>query len=286
MIVLGVATDKNKYVNEFELSLKKLGYRYEILGLGGEWSGFNTKMILLIERLKECKKDDIVVCADTYDLLFVRPESDLLDVYRRKAKDRVLIGADPVCVVNCDPVSTIKCGWNDGDNPRMGYCSRPYVNGGFIMGPSVILIEMYHYALEHGNNDDQIGISRYISKHCDRFVLDYTGEAVFNYCVSTWVTPHLWGLNLPKLVNGRIEGTDIIPCVIHMPYQPADLGWRSEQVRSLVLGGEHIISGYMEYFGDWGVHVYKCIQYPIYKNFILSIVVTVTFVIIILKWLL
>ena len=77
LIILTIATEYNKYVVDWENSVKKLGYNYKILGIGVSWKGFNTKMKLILDEISEYSGDQIFAVVDCYDLLFCKDQKNL-----------------------------------------------------------------------------------------------------------------------------------------------------------------------------------------------------------------
>jgi len=282
-----VATERNRYLDEWEYSLKKLGYSYAILGMGMEWKGFNTRMELY---MKECKENpnELIVTTDSYDLLFVGSPKELEEKYNKNGS-KIVIGTDPYCEINCDNISEKQCGFSDTQNSQLGLSERNYINAGFIMGRGRDLYHGFKYALEHGEEDDQIGWSRYIARNCGKVGLDTTGEFVLNYYTHTLFMPHLWFKSLPNLVvkNNRLynEENKNYPVVVHIPYQSGDWGVRSEFVRNFVNPGRENIPQ-SQYAYEMVGHVYKNMCYPVYavfvRNVIDSIIVLVLIIIFIL----
>lgn len=266
--VLTVATEYNKYVKEWEKSVKNLGYNYKILGIGEKWEGFNTLITLILNELKKYKENDIIVIVDSYDLLLLEEPSKLLTKYKNKSNKKILIGSEGHCVINCYKEIVEKCNLHSKNNEN-------YPNTGLVIGPKKLLIDAYEYCLKHGNNDDQIGLSKYASENCDNVVLDYENDIILNYYVQNIMSPHLININLPNVIikNNRIynETDNNYPSIIHMPYQSADFGKRSEFIRNFVFPEREKITFY-EYFGDFTNHIYKALKYPVYKEYVMKIV--------------
>ena len=253
---------KNQYVKDWEVSVKKLDYRYKILGLGQKWEGFQTLFNLILKELYTRNSDEIIAITDAYDLVFVEKPKILMDRYLELARNgEVVIGIEDHCMINCDSGFINKCKTKPGK----------YINTGLIMGPVRTLIEGYEYCVKYGKDDDQIGWARFYAHNCDKVVLDYKSSLVLNYYISSFLMPHLWGKKLSELEwvpsKGFYNKTEKnYPCIIHMPYHAADMGKRSEFIRSSLFKNRKPISN-SEYFSEWTKHVKKTMSYPAYQEF-------------------
>ncbi len=275
-VILTIATDPdNRYVKEWKQSLGDYS-NYKILGENVKWDGFTTKMKLLIDQLNKYQNGQVVIVTDCYDLVFVDNPKNILNKYLNMSDgSKILIGSEDQCMINCSGEHIYACNLKG---------KQLNVNGGFVMGPAELLKEAYEYCLKYGNEDDQIGFSRFFSKNCDKFVLDTNNQIVLNYYKKSILTPHLGHEKLPELEwkNGNFVITrGSTPSVIHMPYQTADMGKRSEFVRSKLFPDRKPISN-TEYFGEWVKHVGKTMKYPAYQEFIGLVFLIIVFVVVIL----
>jgi len=258
MKILTVATDKNSYVDEWALSLEKFSFTenpsyfqksegfYKILGLGTKWKGFNTKMSEYLKELKTYEKNQIVVIVDSYDLLFLKDPRELLPLYNERADGKVVLGMESVCGANCDTEFIKTC------KTREGY----FINSGFLMGPASILIDIFSYALDHGEGHDQLGLARFVAKNCDLFYFDYDHKFVYNWFAFT---------NYKESI------------IIHMPFQTLDLGFRRKHMSKEIFPDRTVSRNYMK---DLTEHVYKALKYGIYVRticIIFSIVLLLAF---------
>lgn len=279
--VITVATEYNNYVEDWETSAKMFGYDYKILGKNVKWNGFTTLMKLILDELNKYNDDDIVLKVDCYDLLFVDHADKLFKKYKeimkKEGKMKVIIGTESHCVANCSN-DHIKVCKNINKNQK-------YINGGFVMGPVKILKEGYNYCLKHGNEDDQVGWSKYFSKNCNNVILDYNSDLVLNYYTKGILTPYLNKnkLNKIEIKNGKIynKTQNNYPMIVHIPYQSSDMGTRSEFIRNFVLPNRTKMYK-KEYFDDLKTHLSKCITYPVYKKYIMKCLITIFIILIFL----
>lgn len=238
MIVLTIATDKNKYVQEFENSLKRLGYSYKLLGLGTKWEGFVTKMKLFTEELSKLPENEIVIICDSYDILFIQSPEYILNKYNQKARGKVVIGLENITPEFCN-FSTIcdkniikQCNIN---NPY--FLNFNYPNSGFLMGPVSILKDIYKFMIVNKHKDDQFGLFKWIENNCNKCYFDYGIDFVFNYFIKTLSNKQLGVklLNHQKkeilVSNSKYQSK---PSCIHMPAHYLDFGFRSERIRNFL----------------------------------------------------
>lgn len=233
MIVFAVATDKTILVKEFEQSLIKYNYNYEILGLGMTWSGFDLKMKLYYNALKKLPKDEIVIVCDSYDVMFVQSSKKIQERYNKLASNKVVIGLEPECYESiCDKETTKVC---NIDNKKHKYYK--YINSGFIMGRADLLMDIFKFQLDTNQHDDQIGLGKWVKNNCNLCYFDYDFQFVFNY-LDTSVNFKRLKIKITNdtmKIDKNITVDGINPCVIHMPGQSNDLGKRSEIIRTFVL---------------------------------------------------
>ena len=95
-----MATDKNEPLERFIQSCNNYGLKYKILGLNEEWRGGNMaegtgggmKLNLLKEEIKDYKKDDIILFSDSYDVIFLSGEEEIMTKYNKFNTDIVFAG--------------------------------------------------------------------------------------------------------------------------------------------------------------------------------------------------
>lgn len=233
MIVLAVATNKTILVKEFEQSLIKYNYQYEILGLGITWTGFDLKMKLYYNALKKLPKDEIVIVCDSYDVMFVQSSDVIQEKYNTLASNKVVIGLEPECYESiCDKETTTIC---KIENNKHEYYK--YINSGFIMGPANLLMDIFKFQLDTNQHDDQVGLGKWVKNNCNLCYFDYDFQFVFNYLDTSvnFKRLKIQITNNTMKIDKDITIDGIAPSVIHMPGQNNDLGKRSEMIRNFVL---------------------------------------------------
>ena len=102
MKLLTVATSRNIWLNEWELSALKWGYDYDIIGMGMQLRGFSTLISLIVSYLQEHENQNEIICiVDCYDLLMCGPPDELVEKFNNIGKDKMVIGGEKVCSFNC-----------------------------------------------------------------------------------------------------------------------------------------------------------------------------------------
>lgn len=234
MIVLSIATDRNKYVIEFEKSLRRLGYRYELLGVGEKWEGFTTKMKLGMKKLLSLPPEEIVIMCDSYDIIFVQSPDTIMERYSTLAEGKVVIGLENITAGFCNfsPIcdsSVIKtCKIHNTAYPNF-----KYINSGFMMGPAKYIYDVYKFMMENKMKDDQLGLFHWVERNCNKCYFDYHLDFVFNYFVNSFINNSVRVDLDPKTKTVWVNRRSTPSCV-HIPAHYLDMGHRSEKIRNFM----------------------------------------------------
>jgi hypothetical protein len=243
MIVVTVATERNSFLDEWEYTLKKLNYRYTIIGLGEKWEGFQTKNKVMNTFLKRLNPDELIVFTDSYDLLFLQSPNVLLKKYRKLCPNwELLIGYEQSCVKESCDYSYIK---------SCGFKEHNYLNTGFIMGKNKDVLKGYQHSIDNNITDDQRGWGNYLSKYCPKVYIDVNSEIVLNLFPEGFIS----NMTLNPIYKNFDIKNDILynkddknyPVVVHIPIQDFDIGKRSETIRNALIPNREPING-IKYF--------------------------------------
>jgi hypothetical protein len=157
-IVLSVATDPNhKGLQYFVKSLGKHDISYKILGLNDSWNGGNLekypgggqKINLLKKELltwdTETLKNTLLLFSDSYDVIIVSSETEIIQKYHRISKTSILFAGEKYC-------------WPD-ENLKKYYpktnSDYKYLNSGGFMGNAYDILQLLHMEIKD-NDDDQL----------------------------------------------------------------------------------------------------------------------------------
>lgn len=246
MKLVSVATHLNRWSKDWEDSAEQLGYDFKVLGVGVPWTGFGTKMQVLLDYITSVDPDDLIVLTDCYDVIMVGSPEELENKF--KAANRpIIMGAEKLCSLNCEKKAAQTCGATK---------KNKHVNTGFMMGKAKDLAEAITYANEQGNGDDQLGAGRFWMAHCDKVHLDSEQEFVAN----------IYTINELQVGGGKrfmTKHTSQYPVVLHMPGMYNDLGKRSTIIRSAVLPS-HVPASKGYYLKMYVAHIYKYMWNPVY----------------------
>lgn len=262
-ILLTIATHRNVWLDDWEKSANFWNYRYEILGMGKPWEGFETKINLIIDKTTQLPSDNLICIVDSYDLIMAGSKSELVEKFLSKGK-KIVVGSESVCGPNC-----VRTGIAVENN------NKPHINGGFVMGYSGEINKLYRNILRLCPYDDQIGIAKYIMTHPDLFHIDSNQDLVLNLNYGSEIH------DLERVENRRFryKPTGTNPVVIHTPFIQKDLGTRSNYVRVHALENYEEISQ-SQFLLEFVKHIRIHMSNPAYKE--LSIIVSTSFVIIII----
>lgn len=179
-VLLGVATDVSPNVHNFLASSQRAGWTTQLLGVGERWAGFKTKMRLYAAACGALPPSQLVVCADTSDVLVRGSPNDAMRLWQEHFADaRLVFGAEGLCAANCVPVPALHAATFGDDEAT--WPATPYINSGLIMGRAGHVAEMFQWMLDTGEKDDQIGAAKFvIARGPEGFVLDHERRLFVN----------------------------------------------------------------------------------------------------------
>ena len=178
--IVTVATHSARYFDSLIDSAKKNNVSITILGEGEKWKGFTWRLNLMIDFLKACDSDDIVIFVDGYDVILLPTIKNIIPKFveiKQRRDFKILIGVDT------EPESFLhKYAYNKV------FATNKYgeknLNAGAYMGFAKELLEMFHQICENDNcensKDDQILIRQNYSKNEDLFYIDENHEIFMN----------------------------------------------------------------------------------------------------------
>ena len=159
LLVLTVATDDNEPLKRFINSCNNYGLRYKVLGLDYEWCGGNMatgpgggmKLNLLKKELKNYKGDEIILFSDSYDVIFLTGEEEIIKKYKEYKSDIVFAGEK-------------KC-WPDKSMEKIFTGKGPYkyINSGGFIGNVETIRKLIDIDFEDTYDDQYLIHSRYES---------------------------------------------------------------------------------------------------------------------------
>lgn len=215
-LVIGYANYVPKDRINYENSLKHFGYHYKIVGDGETWINFiESKIRSCYNYIKNLNKKlpEIIICTDCFDVLASRTPDKLIQDFERickKENKRIVIGMENVCGGNCEPIISLQ----DSDK------EFKYINGGFYMGYTKDILNLWKEILTYGLSDDQKALGTYINKHPNLFHLDTDSNFVGNI---HYKTHHLFRWDSEKGIPYRVD-TQKCPYFLHFPGWTSGLG--------------------------------------------------------------
>lgn len=206
LLVIGVATEKNDFLYNWELSLKKGGYKYKIIGLGEKWGGFKWRVKLKLIELKKLNKNIIICDLDTYDVIVPLQQRFMLQKFHKVRKGKPL-----VCCLesnsnsfNTIPIPEIIYG-------KMNiYPNLQTVNAGFLIGYNEYIQKFYNYFLNSEEFDDQVGLCNFIKCSPEYFSFDINNELGLNLNMKNDFKE--W-----NFTKNCINKSGLVPAIIHFP---------------------------------------------------------------------
>lgn len=184
VLVLSVCTNSCGELDNFMMSLNRLGYDFEILGMGEKWGGWAWRTQMYVNRLSTLPASYLVILCDATDILFMRPP----DVFVEKMKDKmdkVLIGAESHCCTGIYAMSPFDRYNIIKDTRKLHDGRNRFVNGGFLAGRADNLLALLRDNIEE--EDDQAGLQEKIVNGDTRMVMDVDNKIIGNINKQSWM---------------------------------------------------------------------------------------------------
>jgi hypothetical protein len=163
--IVTVATKPGGYLKWLEESCLRNGTKLTILGMGSEWRGYISKILLVNDFLKTIDKQDIVCFVDAYDALMLKNVDILMEKFLKITENtnyKMICGSDLFNFYDITILNKImkKC----RDHHYKSEEDYAICAGTFI-GYVFYLEEVFNWMIEiyntTGNHDDQILLNEY-----------------------------------------------------------------------------------------------------------------------------
>ena len=208
--------EKHPKLEILEKSAKSRGIEISVLGSGIKWTRNFQKIGLLLEAIKNLNSDEIIVCTDAFDVLYL---ADAVSI--EKSFINLLAGAnmkdidiiDRPIVFSAERLyrhhnPKYKSYW-DSINSPFGY---RYLNSGTFIGYQLPMIKMLNEILrtatarDYIEGNDQKLFAEYAIKNPGKVLLDYRCELFWCPSGEQEILGDLYQINAPDTV--AIVGTD------------------------------------------------------------------------------
>lgn len=168
MKLVTVATHSQGYFPFLLESCKRFNVNLEVLGWGQKWEGFQWRILLMKEYVKNLHDDEIVCFIDAYDVLLLRSLEDLEDAFRK-----ICSLTNKKIVVGCEQAISNLTSFNA--NVIFGRCQNRPLNAGTYIGYAKDLKTMINDLLIMSDNpkkDDQMLMTNYCNRKNHIFYID------------------------------------------------------------------------------------------------------------------
>jgi hypothetical protein len=211
----------------------------EIIGHGrdiDEGGRFNGKNLWLYDKLSELNDDEIVMCVDAFDVIFLTDEHEIKQKFL-KMDTPILYGAEKALAGSRYDTPTHRTLLRLSGNHYY-----KYLNSGVVIGYAKNLVDMFgsilkkYKRLGKWETCSQGWGAKYYASNPKKISLDYMNELIWTdifYGGETWpATTKSWERHVNKtlgfmeneyfpknFINGRLrnERTDSFPSVLHIP---------------------------------------------------------------------
>lgn len=179
LFVLSVDNAPNENTHNFIQTLCSNDWDYEIIGIGRQWKGFESKIEYFHEHLKTLNPDRLVVLSDARDVFCVRSPKHFEKAFNSFGKP-ILVSLEIFCQGYPDDRAVL-------DTTKIWQCvplnhywsqqikksaHRKYVNSGLIAGKVKDLLIYFDWVSKSGWKDDQASLGDYMNKFPDRVAGD------------------------------------------------------------------------------------------------------------------
>lgn len=165
MKLVTVATESKSYMPFLEESCKRFNADLIILGWGETWTGFSFKFELMIDFLKEQPSDEIICFIDAYDVLLLRPLSELETTFRTLSD---ITGHNVIFGYDRAPSQLVKI----INSAHMGTCHGISLNSGTYIGYAKDLLKIISSCYTYSEADDQQEVIKYANKYPHDIFID------------------------------------------------------------------------------------------------------------------
>jgi len=160
LIIITVATKSDGYLPALKHHLVKNKIKHQILGYGQKWGGWIWRINIIMDYLRKCQPNDIVMIIDGYDIIVKGTEDSILRKYREFNTD-IVFG---VHYSDITDYSFVHKTINIAAIKQYFKTNNKYVmNGGSFMGSVEGIYEIYRrilmYNKKTGIKDDQIALN-------------------------------------------------------------------------------------------------------------------------------
>lgn len=210
MRLVTVATHPGGYFKYLQQSCDRHGAKLDVLGWNQTWKGFQWKFQLMNEYLKSLPDDEVVCFVDSFDVILLRPLTELETLFRSVSKN---IGAK--IIVGCDKITpTIQ---RVVVSPVFWPCQNKYLNSGTYIGLVRDIKQLIAKTLAASNDpksDDQMNLIKICRGNESDFYIDCDNMFFIthvNMFGTTFMNAQM------KVINGQLMVDGSRPFLAHGP---------------------------------------------------------------------
>lgn len=166
--LITVATHADGYFEWLKLSCKRHNTDITVLGWNEEWKGYAWRFMLMVDYLQLIPDDELVCFIDAFDVLLLRPLSEIEEYYNSIAK---ISNKKIIIAYNRVKSQTIKI----MSDYVFDTCKDIAINAGTYLGRAKDVREILKQIMQHNMNetlDDQKLLTEYCSTNPEVFYID------------------------------------------------------------------------------------------------------------------
>ena len=218
LYVISLATDYTNAVDNFKKSCKKNNLNCKIIGLNQEFKGWKWRMQMYIDSIKNYNDNDIIIFADSYDVIVQEDKDTILKKFKKLNK-RVVISSEMNLLLPAE-LKQFKMHpqlFTENKFLKNNLSDYIYPCLGLVIGYKKEISELYNLLIKYNHSelktecseDDQCLFSFYFTKNGNKlFDLDYKQTLFGNMSGS---------LNRYEMVDNKLYNFKMnsVPSFIH-----------------------------------------------------------------------
>ena len=177
LYILTVATESTCYFPYLKESIEKNGGELIVLGFGKKWKGFTWRFSLILDKLKELNKNDIVCFVDGYDVICTRNleslKNDFITIHKRE-NCKIIVGHDKKIYDTF--IQRIR---NFQAELKFGKCNNLNLNAGTYIGyvkDIIFILSSIYEKKKYDTDDDQVLLIKYCNNNKNDIYIDIHNE--------------------------------------------------------------------------------------------------------------
>lgn len=206
MKLVTIATHSDHYFNYLKKSCRRYNSDITILGWGQKWPGFSFKSKLINDYLVDIEDDEIVCVIDSFDVILLRPISELETFFRSYSS---ITGINMIVALDIQPYKIISI----INKIRFDTCHDISLNAGTYIGYAKEIKKMIKEIYIDPSLDDQILLTKYVKENPHSIHIDTSN--LFFLTINNPFGEFIYNKDIIKIENKTLYYRGIKPFFAH-----------------------------------------------------------------------